>query len=116
MSESTPPPMEDDENLEPSAEPAPPVPAPAEEDPLRSTTASRTWAALVVLGVLLALTATFIAQNTEQVPINFFGWTWRPPLAAALLAAAALGLSIALVAGSLRMLQVRRRVRKTGRR
>lgn len=116
MSDLTPTTPGDDHTPELPAQTDPLAQEDPQEDPLRSTTVSRTWSALVVLGALLALTATFIAQNTEQVPINFFGWTWRPPLAAALLAATALGLSIALVAGSLRMLQVRRRVRKNGRR
>lgn len=85
----------------------------ASPDPLRGSIASRTWLGLGALASLLVVTVVFVAQNTATVPLKLLGWTWHPPLAAALLAAVALGLSLALVAGSLRILQLRRRVRRT---
>lgn len=98
--------------------PAPPdLTEPAEAatpgpDPLRSSLASRTWLALASLGVLLVLLVVFLAQNTDRVRLDFLGWTWHPPLAVALLAAVAAGLLLAVTAGSLRIWQLRRRVRR----
>ncbi|GAB4012198.1 lipopolysaccharide assembly protein LapA domain-containing protein [Nocardioides ultimimeridianus] len=84
-------------------------------DPLRSSWTSKTWTAVVGLAVLLVLLIVFIAQNTAAVAVRFLGWTWHPPLAVALLAAVAAGLLIAVCAGTLRILQLRRRVRRTKR-
>ncbi|MCW2844559.1 MAG: hypothetical protein JWN22_2475 [Nocardioides sp.] len=85
--------------------------APA-KDPLRGSRTSGAWAAVVGLGILLLLLIVFIAQNTQTVNIAFFGWDGKAPLAVAVLIAAAAGLLLATAAGSLRILQLRRRVRK----
>lgn len=81
-------------------------------DPLRTSPTSQVWLALAALAVVLVLLVVFIAQNTTQVPLAFLGWDWHPPLAVALLAAAAAGLLLAVIAGSLRILQLRRRVHR----
>lgn len=86
------------------------------KDPLRGSKASGLWVSVVGLVVLLVLLAVFVLQNTRSVEISFFGWTGDAPLAAALLIAVAAGLAIAVVAGSLRILQLRRRVRREQRR
>ncbi len=67
---------------------------------------------MVVLVLLLALLAIFVLQNTQDVEVAFLGWNGTAPLAAALLIATAAGLLIAVMAGSLRILQLRRRVKK----
>ncbi len=59
------------------------------------------------------LLAVFVLQNTQAVEITFLAWTGTAPLAAALLIAAAAGLALATLAGSLRILQLRRRVKRT---
>src|SRR3712207_6475602 len=82
------------------------------KDPLRGSRTSGIWVAVVALVVLLVLLAIFILQNTESVRIAFLGWEGDAPLAAALLIATAIGLLIAVAAGSLRILQLRRRVRR----
>jgi uncharacterized integral membrane protein len=74
------------------------------------------WAAVVALVVLLVLLAVFVLQNVQQVEVSYFGWQGRAPLAAALLIATASGALIAVVAGALRILQLRRRVRRAQRR
>lgn len=81
------------------------------KDPLRGSRASGVWAAVVALVVLLILLSVFILQNTRSVEISYFGWEGEAPLAAMLLIAVAAGLLIAVIAGSLRILQLRRRVR-----
>ena len=82
-------------------------------DPLRRSRTSTVWVALTGLGVLLLLLVVFIAQNTQTVEVSFLGWNGHAPLAVSLLIATVAGLFLALVAGSLRILQLRRRVRRT---
>jgi uncharacterized integral membrane protein len=85
------------------------------DDPLRASKTSRSWLSLTALVVLLILLVVFIAQNTQQVQVSFLGWDGEPPLSVALLIAAVAGVAIAVIVGSLRIWQVRRRVRRTGR-
>ena len=68
--------------------------------------------ALTSLGVLLLLLIIFIAQNTQDVEIRFLGWEGESPLAVALLAASVAGIFLSVIAGSLRILQLRRRVKR----
>lgn len=82
------------------------------KDPLRGSRVSGVWIAVVALVVLLVLLAVFVLQNTQTVRISFLGWDGRAPLAAALLIATALGLLIAVAAGSWRIMQLRLRVRR----
>ncbi len=82
------------------------------DDPLRGSRTSGLWTGLVLISVLLILLIIFIAQNTDSVAISFLSWSGEAPLAVALLAATVAGLLIAVTAGSLRILQLRRRVRR----
>ena len=84
-------------------------------DPLRGSRTSGFWAAVVVLVIVLVMLAVFVLQNTQKVQVSFFGWNGSAPLAAALLIATAAGLLIAVSAGALRILQLRRRVRRSRR-
>jgi len=95
---------------------APATPAAPTKDPLRGSRTSGIWTAVVGLGVVLVLLVIFIAQNTQSVSVSFLGWSGSAPLAVSLLIATAAGLFLAAVAGSLRILQLRRRVRRDGRR
>ena len=94
-------------------------PAPTQEtgrpagDPLRRSKTSGAWLSVAALGLVLLLLIVFILQNTQSVEISFLGWDGHAPLAIALLVAAVAGLFLALVAGSLRIIQLRRRVRRT---
>ncbi len=81
-------------------------------DPLRGSRTSGFWAATVGLGVVLLLLIVFIAQNTRQTTVSFLAWDGRVPVSVALLIAAVAGLFLALLAGLLRILQLRRRVRR----
>jgi len=96
------------------ADPAPePMSEAAGKDPLRASGVSRFWGALAALVVLLLFLVVFVAQNTQRVSVSFLAWEWRPPLAVAMLVAVLVGLAITVAAGSLRILQLHRRVRKT---
>ena len=96
----------------PDREPDAPAAAPT-KDPLRASKASRFWAALAALVVLLIFLVVFVAQNTERVSVSFLGWEWNPPLAVAMLIAVVVGLAITMAAGTLRIWQLHRRVRRT---
>jgi uncharacterized integral membrane protein len=85
------------------------------DDPLRASRTSRSWVYLVALVVLLILLVVFIAQNTQRVEVSFLGWNGQPPLSVALLIAAVAGAALAVIVATLRIWQVRRRVRRTGR-
>lgn len=85
---------------------------PPRRDPLRGSRTSGVWLAVVAVAVLLVLLVVFIVQNTQSVQVSYFGWDGSAPLAAALLIAAAAGMVIAILAATLRLLQVRRRVRR----
>ena len=102
-----------------SASPSAPAPAggkQASRSGLGHTRTSGIWAAVVGLVILLVLLAVFVLQNVQEVEVSYFGWEGRAPLASALLIAAASGALIAVVAGTLRILQLRRRVRRAQRR
>lgn len=106
---------------------APPVAAPAVHQPVQQpvspptneglghTRTSGIWAAVVALVVLLVLLAIFVLQNVQPVQVSYFGWQGQAPLASALLIATASGALIAVIAGTLRILQLRRRVRRAQR-
>lgn len=82
------------------------------KDPLRGSRTSGAWVAIVAAAVLLILLVVFIAQNTNDVQIAFFGWDGSAPLAVALLIAAVAGVVITAAVGTLRIWQLRRRVRR----
>ncbi|GEP39559.1 hypothetical protein NPS01_32220 [Nocardioides psychrotolerans] len=81
-------------------------------DPLRGSRTSGLWLGVVALGLVLILLIVFIAQNTQDVTVSYFGWEGQTPLAVALLVAATAGLLLAAIAATLRMWQVRRRVHR----
>ena len=95
---------------EPESEPTRPA-----SDPLRGSRTSGLWIAVAASGLVLVLLIIFIAQNTDPVGVSFLGWEGETPLAVALLIATVAGLFLATIAGSLRILQLRRRVKRTGR-
>lgn len=83
------------------------------QDPLRHSRTSGAWLSVAALGLVLLLLIIFILQNTQSVEVTFLGWNGHAPLAVSLLIATLAGLFMALVAGSLRIIQLRRRVRRT---
>ncbi|MHB1210184.1 MAG: LapA family protein [Acidimicrobiales bacterium] len=67
----------------------------------------RSFPALIALVIVLIL----VVQNRAEVTVRFFNGSLRVPLSVALLGAMVLGAFIMLGLGSLRVLQLRRRVR-----
>lgn len=95
------------------SEPAPSStrPAPA-RDPLRASRTSGFYTAVIGLGVVLVLLIIFITQNTDPASVKFLVWEGTAPQAVLLLIATAAGIFLTATAGSLRLLQVRRRVKQ----
>jgi putative membrane protein len=69
---------------------------------------------VAVLAVVFVLLIIFIAQNTGRVAVRFLGWTWHAPLAVVILTGTVARIVLAVVAGSLRIWQLHRRVRRSG--
>lgn len=82
------------------------------KDPLRQSRTGRLWVGLAGFGIVLVLLIIFIAQNTQSVRVSFLGWSGQAPLAVVLLAAVAGAILASAIAGTLRILQLRRRVRR----
>ena len=77
--------------------------------PPRSRTGA-TWVGLCIAALVLVALIVFMLQNTQLVLISFLGWQGSVPLALALLIAG-IGVGIvALVVGTLRIHQLRRRL------
>ncbi len=84
----------------------------AGDDPLRGSRTSGLYAAVVGLGVLLVLLIIFIAQNTDTTTVRFLSFEGETPVAVAMLIATAAGILLTATAGSLRIIQLRRRTKK----
>jgi len=85
---------------------------PERQDPLRRSRTSGAWVAVVAAAALLLLLVVFIAQNTQDVQISFLWWDGEAPLSVALLIAAVIGIALTAVVGTMRIWQLRRRVRR----
>ncbi|GAA5155421.1 hypothetical protein GCM10023340_40660 [Nocardioides marinquilinus] len=103
---------------EPHPEPHPePASAPTkDENPLRSSRTSGAWTGVVVALVLILLLVVFVLQNTDSAPVEFLWLDGNAPVAVLLLIAAAVGMAIAALVGSLRIMQLRRRIKRERRR
>ncbi len=89
------------------------TPAPVDREPeVRHTRTSAAWVAVTIVVVFGVALIDFIAQNTRDVRIEFFGASGRIPIAVALLAAAAAGAIVVLAIGVGRVTQLRLTVRR----
>ena len=84
--------------------------APRESIP--STRASRAWVRVLPTLIILAIILVFVFQNSRHVRVSIFNASGTVPLSVALLGAAALGALLVLALGSVRILQLRRRVHR----
>ena len=62
--------------------------------------------------LILVVVSIFILENLKTVKVGFFGASWRAPLGVDVLLGAVMGALIVFTAGSLRILQLRRAVRR----
>lgn len=78
--------------------------------PAPRSRAGAVWVGLCVAALVLVALVVFMLQNTQTVLVSFLGWQGSVPLALALLIAG-IGVGIvALVVGTLRIHQLRRRL------
>jgi putative membrane protein len=75
------------------------------------TRLSAAWTAAVVAVVVLVALVVFIAENTQQSTVNFFGVHGHAPTSVVLLIAAVTGAVIIGVVGVARILQLRARAK-----
>jgi len=81
-----------------------------------ATRISGTWVGIIIGSLVLALLLVFVLQNTRSVKVSFFTASGNIPLGVALLFASVGGVLLAAVAASLRILQIRRRMKNDERR
>ncbi|MGH3733883.1 MAG: lipopolysaccharide assembly protein LapA domain-containing protein [Acidimicrobiales bacterium] len=89
-----------------------PVRADREPEVFRHTRTSAAWAAAAVGVIFGVALIDFIAQNTRDVRIEFFGANGEMPIAVALLAALVAGAIIILAIGVGRVAQLRLTMRR----
>jgi uncharacterized integral membrane protein len=77
------------------------------------TRVSRAWIGIIAGALVLVLLLIFILQNTRDVKVSYFTLTGSMPLGVALLLAAISGLLLAGGVASMRIWQLRRRLRKS---
>jgi uncharacterized integral membrane protein len=76
------------------------------------TRISGAWVGLITAAVFLILLVVFIAQNTAKASIHFLGFNGHLPLGLTILISAIIGLLIAAVLGSIRIMQLRRALKR----
>jgi uncharacterized integral membrane protein len=77
-----------------------------------STRATRAWVRVIPGLDVLAITRIFVFQNWQRAKVSFFSVSARVPLSLALLSAAALGASVIVLLGSVRIVQLRKVIRR----
>ena len=76
------------------------------------TRISGTWVATICSAIVLLLLLIFILQNGRTVEVSYFGAHGHLPLGVALLLAAVGGVLLVALAGSARIIQLRRTARR----
>ncbi len=101
--------------VEPVPAPDQVVPEPPQAEPIgKHSRTGAAWVALVVAAVVLIFLLVFVVQNADQVQVRYFGFEGSLPLGVAMLFAAVAGALTAGLLGTVRILQLRARARRTG--
>ncbi len=79
-----------------------------ERGKVRRGTISALWVGLVAAAIVLILLIIFIAQNLDRVTIHFLGFSGSLPVGLVALISAVVGVLIAAVLGTVRILQLRK--------
>jgi lipopolysaccharide assembly protein A len=86
---------------------------PSRGRPTGHTRISGAWVGVIIGVFVLVLDLAFIIQNTQSVKVSLFTLSANMPLGVALLLAAAGGVLLAGIVASLRIWQLRHRLRKS---
>lgn len=96
-----------------SPEPSTPAPAPVPPAETKFTRAAALWAALIAGFLILIVLLIFVAQNTTPTSVDFLSWTSpKLPLGVLILLAAVGGGLLTVLAGTARIVQLRRATKK----
>ena len=79
---------------------------------VRRTRTSGIWVGLIVSAIFVILLIVFIAQNSNEASVHFFGWDGTFPLGLTILLAAIAGMLLVAIPGTVRIFQLRRNLRK----
>jgi uncharacterized integral membrane protein len=82
------------------------------ESAVKFTRAAALWSALVVGFLILILLLVFILQNTDSTTVHLFAWSYSLPVGVAILLAAVGGGLLTFLAGTVRIIQLRRAAKK----
>lgn len=110
----------EDTEIEPAAEETAPVqptsvePTPAQPTKVKGSIAASTWIALIIGFLLLILLIVFILQNQQSVELNIFAWSGAFPAGIAFLLFAIGGALFMALIGGWRMLELRRQIKRLG--
>ena len=77
--------------------------------------ASGIWLALIVAAILITLVLVFVSQNGQDVTVKFLGFDRQVPLGVAIMVSAVAGVFSVALPGSVRVIQLRRALWRTGR-
>ena len=106
--------------IEPATEETAPVqptsvePTPAQPTKVKGSIAASTWIALIIGFLLLILLIVFILQNQQSVELNIFAWSGAFPAGIAFLLFAIGGALFMSLIGGWRMLELRRQIKRLG--
>ena len=106
--------------IEPATEETAPVqptsvePTPAQPTKVKGSIAASTWIALIIGFLLLILLIVFILQNQQSVELNIFVWSGAFPAGIAFLLFAIGGALFMALIGGWRMLELRRQIKRLG--
>lgn len=88
---------------------APPAARPGSDKQVAPTRTGMVWVSVCAAVLIAILLIIFLAQNTRTVAVHFLGLSGSTSLALMLLIAAVAGALIAVIVGSARIIQLRRR-------
>jgi uncharacterized integral membrane protein len=108
--------MTDSAQEVPQDPPATAIPSGSLADGRRPTRLSAAWLATGIGLVLLLLLLIFILQNPQRARIHYLWLDGTIPVGVALFGAAVLGGAVVSIAGGSRIVQLRRSVRRAGKR
>lgn len=81
---------------------------------VKGSVAASTWIALIIGFLLLILLIVFILQNQQSVELNIFAWSGAFPAGIAFLLFAIGGALFMALIGGWRMLELRRQIKRLG--
>lgn len=105
-------PVEEPQRTPAETESGKPATSSPQVSPVPFTKTAAVWWAILVGSLTLIVLLVFITQNLDTTTVYFLGWKWNAPVGIAFLVAAICGSLITVMAGTARMVQLRRAAKK----